>query len=596
MRNTLLIFFICSSVISLAQKTSDNATFIHYTITVSDRDTTSFTVEMQIRNAPHSFQLAMVKHIEYDDRYWRYLKYLEGNAIIKRLDSALWLVNTTSKDVTLQYSFQMPATPVWRGSWKPFISSNGALIGGPHSFLYIVGQSKLPAHITINKPQQWNIATGLTSTLDPNVFYASNVEDLVDEPIMIGTFHNWKYTINGTPHLIAYQPKHHINWFDTTVMVNGIQKITEQAGKIFNGFPYRDYTFQILDESYGGLEHANSVTIGAGSDALREDMRELFAELAHEYFHTWNLVRIRPSAFGDVSYKNSPLAKELWWSEGATMFYQQIILLRSGLPMFEPTRTRHLEEYMSEYYTNAGNHMVSPVKVSEASNAEPGMLGDYSASTHLQGQLISTLLDLKIRSVTNNQKSLDDLMRWMMLHFGNGKRFTNADIEKGIQEVSGWDAHNFFQQHIYGNHELDFNTYLKEIGLHSTVSWIDAVNDDHSLRPDLKIYAWKNDKGKMIIGVNDPQSVWAKGGIHTGMEIISVNGQKITSQSLFFQIIRNVKLGDNVEMVIKQNDHSSPITKAIHVTGYKKAIVKIEELPMLSTKQKELYNSWSEGK
>ena len=324
--------------------------------------------------------------------------------------------------------------------------------------------------------------------------------------------------------------------------------------------------------------------------------RELFAEVAHEYFHTWNLVRIRPAVYGDVSYKNSPISKELWWSEGATMYYQQIILIRAGLPMFESTRIKHLEEYISEYYTEAGNHKVSPVKVSEASNADPGMLGDYSASTHLQGELIVTLFDLKIRSMTNNRKSLDDLMRWMMLHFGSGKGFTNADIERGILEVSGWNAHNFFQQFIYGNHELDFNFYLKEIGLRSSVSWIDAVNNDSTPRPDLKIYAWPNNKGKLIIGITDPASVWAKGGLHSGMEILSLNSKQITSQNLFFQIIRSVKIGDNVVVEVKQNDHSLPVTKTIHVTGYKKAVVKIEELPMLSKKQKELYASWAEGK
>ena len=138
-----------------------------------------------------------------------------------------------------------------------------------------MGQTKLPAHITINKPEQWKIATGLTATVNPNVFYASNVEDLVDEPIMVGDIHHWTFTINGTPHRIAYQPKHDINWFDTSTMVNGIEKITEQAGQLFNGFPYRDYTFQILDESYGGLEHVKSVTIGAGSEALKEDIARI---------------------------------------------------------------------------------------------------------------------------------------------------------------------------------------------------------------------------------------------------------------------------------------------------------------------------------
>ena len=595
MRNIITALLLMSFQFAIGQTSIENIPYVHYTIRVNNQDTSSYMVEMQIRNAPRSFQLAMAKHIEYDDRYWRYLKKFEGNADIKRLDSALWQVKATDKDVTLHYTLQLPPKPAWRASWRPYISTNGALIGGPHSFLYIVGQTNLPAHITIQKPANWKISTGLSSTVDPDIFYAHNVQELVDEPIMTGDFHSWIFTINGTPHRIAYQQKQEVNWFDTIAMVNGIKKISDEAGKIFNGFPYRDYTFQILDESYGGLEHKNSVTLGARSVSLKEDMRELFAEVAHEYFHTWNLVHIRPAAYGNVTYKPSPLAQELWWSEGATMFFQQILLIRSGLPMYEPTRIRHLEEYMSEYYTNVGNHKISPVKVSEASNADPGMLGDYSASTHLQGELLVTLMDLKIRSVTNNNKSLDDVMRWMMMRFGNGKGFTNADIEKGILEVSGWNPQRFFQQYIYGNQELDFNTYLKEIGLQSGIKWIDAVNNDGTPRPDLKIYAWKNSIGKIIVGVSDPNSIWAKSGVHTGMEILRINDQQITSQDLFFRMMRSVKMGDDVLMVIKQNSHSSPVTKTIHVTGYKKAVVKIEELPMLSTKQKELYASWAAG-
>jgi predicted metalloprotease with PDZ domain len=597
MRNILFAFFLVTSLHTQAQVTGLNVPYIQYTISISDKDTSSFSVEMQINNAPPSFQLAMVKHIEYDDRYWRYLKNLEGNANITRLDSALWQVKTNDKDVTLHYTLQLPTTTSnWHASWKPFLSSNGAFIGGPHSFLYIVGQTKTAAHVRIIKPEEWKIATGLASTVNPDVFYASNVEELVDEPILTGRFRDWVFTINGTPHRITYQPKLNISWFDASAMVNGIQKIVEKAGKIFNGFPYRDYTFEIIDDSYGGLEHKNSVTIGASSAGMKEDMRELFAEVAHEYFHTWNLVRIRPIAYGDVMYKKSPLAKELWWSEGATMYYQQILLIRSGLPMYEPTRIKHLEEYMGEYFSEAGNHMISPVKVSEASNADPGMLGDYSASTHLQGELLVTLMDIKMRSITNNRKSLDDLMRWMMLHSGEGKGFTNADIEKGILEISGWNAHKFFQEYIYGNRELDFNTYLKEIGLHSYVTWKDAVTEDGKPEPDRRMYSWLNNKGKLLLGITDPASIWGRAGLHTGYEVLSINGHNLKTQNQFFNEMRNIKFGDQAVIVVKSANNSIPITKTIHVTGYKKAVVKIEELPMLSTKQKDLYNSWAEGK
>ena len=337
----------------------------------------------------------------------------------------------------------------------------------------------------------------------------------------------------------------------------------------------------------------NSVTLGAGSAELAQGFTDFFPEMAHEYFHTWNLVRIRPAEYGDVTYSETPPSKELWWSEGMSIFYADLLLRRAGLPVAESNRIEHLEQLMSRYFSEAGNTKISPGEVSMAANAAPDALGDYSASTHLQGELLGAMLDLIIRNATSNKRSVDDVMRSMMQHFGHGKGFTNTDIERMVHATCSCNVHDFFQEYIYGNHTIDFNKYLQLAGLHSTITWKDATGDDGRLLPDLRMYAWLNKQGKLVAGITDPESVWGKAGVHTGDEIVSVNDTPVTTQRDFFSLLRKVKMGDTVSIELKRPAGIYKVN--VTVSGYKTAIVKIEKLTTATQAQQALRRQWLAG-
>ena len=304
-------------------------------------------------------------------------------------------------------------------------------------------------------------------------------------------------------------------------------------------------------------------------------------------------MRIRPAEYGDITYTETPPSKQLWWSEGMTMFYADLLLRRAGLPVFEPNRIEHLEQLMSRYFSEAGNTKISPERVSKAANAAPDALGDYTASTHLQGELLGAMLDLIIRNATNNKRSVDDVMRSMMQHFGHGKGFTNTDIEQLVNATCGCNVHDFFQEYIYGNHTIDFNKYLQLAGLRSAITWKDATGDDGKLLPDLRIYAWLSKQGKLVTGIEDPESVWGKAGVHTGDEIVTVNDTPVITQRDFFSMMRNKKIGDTVSIEVKR---PAGIYKAnVIVSGYKTAIVKIEKLTTATDAQQTLRKQWLAG-
>jgi predicted metalloprotease with PDZ domain len=148
-----------------------------YTLRVDSADLTGYAVELRIRNAPDTFHLAMAAHPEYDDRYWRFLDGLRieargGAAQIAREDSSLWRISAPGGEAIVRYRLQLPAqTDPTRSAWRPFLVPTGGLVGGPHSFLYLVGAPLAPVHLTLELPSGWEAATGLQPTSDPRNRY-----------------------------------------------------------------------------------------------------------------------------------------------------------------------------------------------------------------------------------------------------------------------------------------------------------------------------------------------------------------------------------------------------------------------------------------
>ncbi|MGH9203611.1 MAG: hypothetical protein ACRD2A_20490, partial [Vicinamibacterales bacterium] len=342
---------------------------VHYAIRVDSSDLAGFSVEMRIRNAPDTLRLAMSAHPEYDDKFWRYLEDLRiesraGRATITRADSAVWNVSTRGGAATVSYRIRFPTPQEGpRGAWRPFLSPTGGLIGGPHAFMYIVGATLAPVHVSVDVPRSWEIATGLTPTSDRRTFFAPTFDVLVEGPIFAGRFMGWRFAIDGVPHRVVYWPSSGAVPFDTAAFVDGVRRMTEQAVVLFGRPPWREYTFIFQDSAWGGLEHANSVTLGASSEALARDPLSALPETAHEFIHAWNLMRIRPAEYRTVDYRVQPPTSGLWFSEGLTIFYADLTLRRAGLKTYDSTRIAHTEGLLTRYLANPGHARFSAERV-----------------------------------------------------------------------------------------------------------------------------------------------------------------------------------------------------------------------------------------
>jgi predicted metalloprotease with PDZ domain len=577
-----------------------NQPVVDYLLKIDATDLSSFEVEMRIRNIADTFRVAMVAHPEYDDRYWRYVEnfFVEaknGKGKIIREDSSVWRVIINGREAVLHYRVHLPATSGVRSAWKAYLTSTGGLVGGPHSFMYVVGATLIPSHVTFNIPDGWDIATGLQSTSDPKTFYASSVAVLIDDPVFVGKFKSWYFTVDHTPHRLIYWPLPDAKPFDTTTLLSSIKKIAEETSSLFGRLTYREYTFMLQDGAVGGLEHNNSVTIGAPGSQLANGLSGTLSEIAHEYFHTWNLLRIHPAEYMDVSYKTPPLSKGLWFSEGLTIFYADLLLRRAGLAVFDSTRLFHLENLIRRYSATPAYLKFSAEKISEASYGPTGMLGDYSGSTHLQGEVLGAMLDLVIRDASKGSRTMDDVMRRMLERFSGEKGFTSKDIEQTVKDVCGCDVQQFFKDHVYGNKQIDFSKYLKLIGLQYSIEWKDLLTNDSKPAPDLRAFSYQLPGENVLrIGLSNPATAWGKAGLHTGDIIRSVDGKAIATQADFRQEQRNAKIGDTIVVEVERQSGVKKIN--VLITGFQQPVVHITQMTTLTEKQKKLFEQWVNGK
>jgi predicted metalloprotease with PDZ domain len=564
---------------------------ISYTLRVDRAESRVMNVSMEVPGAARTFVIAAAAHPEYDDKYWRYIEDLTASGgTVTRLDSVRWEIRTDSDAVTIHYRVRIPAMQTPRASWRAYVDSAGGLIGGPHAFLYVVGRETSFATVKLELPQGWRAATALSPTRETNVFTAANMHELMESPILVGNLREWDFNIGGILHRVVYAPQPNATPFDTAAFVAGIRNYAAQAIALFGGAPYREFTFLFRDDSWtSGLEHPASVSLGAPSVDLARNTSNHLYDTAHEYFHTWNLMSIKPIEYRDVDYRVQGPVAGLWFSEGLTMFYADLLLRRAGGAGITNTRAQHLASTLQSYLSSPGNLRFSAEHVSRlAYNAPVDAFGDYDASTHRQGEVIGTALDMIIRDATNGGRSIDDVMRTMYeRHRTRG--FSGSDVERAVSDVCGCSVAAFFDAHVRGSTPVDYNRYLALLGLRANVEMVVEREANGAPMADRRIWSW-NVGNRTRLRMTEPESAWGKAGLHSGDELVSVNGTPVRSWLELRGILGTLKLGDRAAVRVIRNGNT--IEAPVMLTEYSVPRVTIEELPNATARQRSLREAW----
>jgi predicted metalloprotease with PDZ domain len=576
-----------------------DAVSVRYTVSVDSTDLSGFRVEIRIHNAPDTLRLAMATHPEYDDRYWRFVRDMHVDAAgrdvaIVREDSAVWRIAAHAKVISVRYRIALPPQqqPGNRPAWRPSLRASGGLIGDIHSFMYLVGHTGAPVTVALELPRSWSVATGLERAAAPRTYTAHNTEALLDSPILVGTLVTWRFSERGTPHEIVYLAQSPTR-FDTAAFTRSVRGLVHESATLFRSIPYRRYVFLFQDSAYGALEHATSVTLGTPAAELAVTPRAYASAIAHEYFHTWNLVTMRPvGREHGVSYLPAQRTNGLWWSEGVTLYYANVLTRRAHITPETRTRLEELQETITRYVQEPGNTKISPERASRAANDPPGTNGDLSSDYYAQGQLIGSLLDIAIRSATTNRKSLDDVMRAMSAAYSTNHYFETADIERIVNRVCACSMNDFFDKHVRAAQPLDFNQALTPLGVRVVVTNEPAKDRDGRTSADTRVGAYLPQGAphlKLII--TNPQSAWARAGITTGDDLIALNGTPIPTMRQFRAFLSQATPNDTVHIDFIRQFHPRQATLTLH--GYDVPVAHIVDLPTVTPAQAGFRADWS---
>jgi predicted metalloprotease with PDZ domain len=593
MRSILLLLATLGTTAQAAPTTSKIA--IEYTLTVNPADVSTFAVEMRIRNAPPSFTLAAHAHPEYDDKYWRYLEDLRVEARhFAQPDSVRWEITGAGSDVVVRYRIRPPVTQPLRAAWRALLTPNGGLVGGPHSFLYVIGEENAAATVRLVLPPDWIAVSGMTRDAQGN-FSAPEMFTLMESPIMVGKLREWRFDVANVPHHVFYLDGLKPVAFDTTEFVNSVRKIVQHTVELFGKPAYSRYVFMFSDDAYGGLEHPNSATLGAPSADLAKNPYSHAPEIAHEFFHTWNLMRIRPIEYRRIDYRVQPPVSGLWFSEGLSLFYADLIMRRAGFIMDEPNRIAHLESLLSRYTENPGYARFSAEQTSRVEyNTAPGALGNYDLSTHLIGEVIGAMLDFKVRDATNGARNIDHVMRLMDERHAN-RGFTSHDVERVVNEVCGCNTSEFFNHHVRGAGAIHFNHHLEPFGLRAVTTRVQVKLPSGEVERDFRIRASQTSpQDTLRLLLWNPESIWARAGLNTNDRVLSVNGVAVKTWPEFRAQIVAVPLGGTVRFEIVRPSGKTEIS--VVMTGYERPTVRIEEIPNASERQRRLLAEWLAGR
>lgn len=298
---------------------------------------------------------------------------------------------------------------------------------------------------------------------------------------------------------------------------------------------------------------------------------------------------IKPAGYREVDYRAQGPVSELWFSEGLTMLYADQLQRRAKIPVDDSTRILHLEGLVERYLAQPGNSRFSAEQISRVSyNARPDALGDYSASSHLVGELIGTVLDLHIRAATNGTKSMDDVMRAMYQQFRD-RKFTSKDVERVTNTVCACNTSPIFQQQVFNAGAIDFNHYLAPLGLTLDVKWKPATQRDGTPAKDLRTWAWQ-EGDQLYLRVSDPASAWGKAALRSGDQLLRVNGTEIKTWPAYRNVLVNSAIGDSLRFELLRAGQR--VSRTVVVTGYDEPVVQIRTIPTATQREIRLRQDW----
>lgn len=459
---------------------------------------------------------------------------------------------------------------------------------GPQTYMYVVGRKEEDCLVEFQLPAGWPIATGLDAVPGKkNHSKAYDYDFLADCPVTAGKFVMDTYTVFGKKHIIATRGAAR-NVVDRQQLIFFCKNISWFQGQFFGGLPFKHYVWHFsagerLDGG-GGLEHLNSTTITTAS-GMGPGIVSVYS---HEYFHLWNVKRIRSSVLGPFDYTQLPVTGALWWLEGTTDYYAHLLPVRYG--MWEDTTV--FNEVLSQWNgirNNPARLEVSPDessrRVREAANGR-GNSNGWRISYYTLGWLCGFVLDVEIRARTGGKHSLDDVMLALWNQCKDGQPgFAEDEIRKQCLRFGGEGMADFYDSVIMKAGELPIEQQLAKLGL--------AIRERETQVPDFG-FAWNPVGASNWANVTGVRAA-ANGKVVAGDKITGVNG-KTFSKNTTWEIAQGMRALDEakpVTLAIKRGEES--LTVVLEPTLRARTIREVVPVQNASAEAVDLRLGWLYG-
>lgn len=417
---------------------------------------------------------------------------------------------------------------------------------------------------------------------------APNYDALVDSPVEIGNFHEAAFQGKcGTYRVVVDSEK-----ADSLLprMVPALEKIADAATTWMNDCPFHTYTFIYhftADSDGGGMEHAYGTAITVSSEEIDNDLDPFTSVSAHEFFHLWNVKRIRPQSLEPIDYTGENYSTALWFSEGVDSAVSDLIRLKAGL-LDERRYLYRLSQGIRELQSRPAHLTQSVEQASLDAWLEKYPyfgLPDRSISYYNKGELLGVLLDLRMRQITHGQQSLETLFRWMNQHYAKqGKFFDDSPgVENAVDILTRSDFHQFFADYVSGLKEIPWDTFFASVGLHVVTSELTYADPGFDA-------VQKFDRPPTIVRVR-PGTDAEKVGLKPDDEVISINGVKPGHD--FGQEIEKAGPGAMIHIAVRREGERLEFQWKL--AGRKMPFYEIQDLPSITAEQKRARSEWLSG-
>jgi len=472
---------------------------VQYIVSIPQPESHSYEVELIINECEHD--TVLLKLPNWMPGYYQMMDYADdlenlkvkdenGNDLpVKQLNNNSWSLRGVG-DLSFQVSYSIRTKRKFVAC--SYVDKDHAYLVPGNSFLYMDERIDKPVNVRVVLNPEWSkIATGLEPVPGKsNEFSAPDFDILYDCPILIGNLEELpSFEVNGIEHqFIGYK----MGSFDRELLMDNLKGAVQASVDIIGDIPYEKYTFIGIGPGRGGIEHLNNTTVSFDGKQLNspEGRDRMLSFLTHEYFHHYNVKRIRPFELGPFDYDRGSRTNLLWICEGLTVYYESRILKKAGLIDAEIFLS-DISSQISTLEKDSGRFHQS---LSQASfnTWEEGPFGssgdgpDKSISVYNKGAVLAMLLDLEIRNAAENTRSLDDVLRTLYWNFykKEDRGFTDAEFQQVCEQVAGVSLNELFE-YVYTTKELDYSKYLAYAGLRIDRPVIDS--HDETVQPQLRI-------------------------------------------------------------------------------------------------------------